>query len=73
MKMPDDVKLMKELDDLTNNKTNIIKGQDLIKLKKELIPVISRKGSLVSGSEALMIRTRAQADILINYYNNLEH
>jgi len=73
MKTPDDVKLMKELDDLTNNKTNIIRGQDLIKLKKELIPVISRKGSLVSGSEALMIRTRAQADILINYYNNLEH
>lgn len=73
LKSPEDVLLMKELDELTVNKSNTIKGEDLLRMRRELIPVISRKGSLVSGSEALMIRTRAQADVLINYYNQLKH
>ena len=73
MKTPEDVRLMNELDRLTINKIHIVEGQDVIRMRKELIPVISRKGSLVSGSEALMIRTRAQADVLIKYYNQLKH
>ena len=73
MKTPEDVRLMNELDRLTINKIHIVEGQGVIRMRKELIPVISRKGSLVSGSEALMIRTRAQADVLIKYYNNLKH
>ncbi len=73
MRTPEDVRLMNELDRLTINKIHIVEGQGIIRMRKELIPVISRKGSLVSGSEALMIRTRAQADVLIKYYNNLKH
>jgi hypothetical protein len=73
MKTPEDVRLMNELDGLTINKIHIVEGQEVIRMRKELIPVISRKGSLVSGSEALMIRTRAQADVLIKYYNQLKH
>ena len=73
MRTPEDVRLMNELDRLTINKIHIVEGQGVIRMRKELIPVISRKGSLVSGSEALMIRTRAQADVLIKYYNNLKH
>ena len=71
--MPEDLNLMTELDGLTRNKKNILRGQDVVAMRKELIPAISRKVSLVSGSEAIMIKTRAQAELLIKYYHEQMH
>ena len=73
LKMPEDLNLMTELDGLTRNKKNILRGQDVVAMRKELIPAISRKVSLVSGSEAIMIKTRAQAELVIKYYHEQMH
>jgi hypothetical protein len=68
MKTKDDENLMKELYGIASMKKNIIKGNQVYQMRKEIVPAISRKIILVTGSEAWMIRTKAQAQFLINYY-----
>lgn len=63
--------VMNALNNYASQKRLFLSGEKLMLMRKELVNAITRKVTLVSGSTLFMLRTKAQAIRLLDYYQNI--
>ncbi|MBM3443239.1 MAG: hypothetical protein FJX89_11130 [Bacteroidetes bacterium] len=68
----EELQLMQTLNGIAMKVKGSVTGSRLQAMRQDLITIISRKITLVSGSNFYMLRTKAQALKLIDYYNTHE-
>lgn len=65
-----EIKLITSLNEFAIKQKRVMSGETLHLMRKDLVNAITRKLTLVSGSNVFMLRTKKQAEKLIDYYES---